>query len=80
MKRKRIIKKSRSLLDLWQFRLEHPELHLLDELKKEQKTLYMQDVRYLCEQGIPAVEIAVRNIPIEYFKKGVEKWLDGLGK
>lgn len=37
--------------------------------------LYMQDVRYLCEQGIPAVEIAVRNIPIECFKKGLEKWL-----
>lgn len=42
--------------------------------------LYMQDVRYLCEQGIPAVEIAVRNIPIECFKKGVEKWLNGLGR
>lgn len=37
--------------------------------------LYMQDIRYLCEQGIPAVEIAVRNIPIECFKKGLEKWL-----
>lgn len=42
--------------------------------------LDMRVVRELCEQGIPAVEIAVRNIPIECFKKGVEKWLDGLGK
>jgi hypothetical protein len=36
-------------------------------------------VKELCEQGIPAVEIAVKNIPIECFKKGLEKWLDGLG-
>lgn len=42
--------------------------------------LDMIAVRQLCEQGIPAVEIAVRNIPIECFKKGLEKWLDGLGK
>ena len=40
--------------------------------------LDMQDVRYLCEQGIPAVEIIVKNIPIEYFKKGVEKWLEDM--
>lgn len=42
--------------------------------------LDMRVVRYLCEQGIPAVEIAVKNIPIECFKKGVEEWLDGLGR
>lgn len=50
------------------------------EMTKHQECLNMQDVRYLCEQGVPAVEIAVKNIPIECFKKGVEKWLDGLGK
>lgn len=47
---------------------------------ESQDFLNMQDVRYLCEKGIPAIKIAVRNIPIECFKKGVEKWLNGLGK
>ena len=46
---------------------------------ESQDFLNMQDVRYLCEKGIPAIEIAVRNIPIECFKKGVDKWLNGLG-
>lgn len=46
---------------------------------ESQDFLNMQDVRYLCKQGFPAVEIAVKNIPIECFKKGVEKWLNGLG-
>jgi hypothetical protein len=40
--------------------------------------LNMQDVRYLCEKGIPAIKIAVRNIPMDCFKKGVEEWLNGL--
>lgn len=47
---------------------------------KQQKRLEVQDLRYLCEQGIPALQIMVHNIPMECFKKGVEKWLDGLGK
>ena len=47
---------------------------------KQQKRLEVQDLRYLCEQGIPAMEIMVHNIPMDCFKKGVEKWLDGLGK
>lgn len=47
---------------------------------KQQKRLEVMDLRYLCEQGIPALQIMVHNIPIECFKKGVEKWLDDLGK
>lgn len=47
---------------------------------KQQQRLEMQDLRHLCEQGIPAVEIMVHNIPMDCFKKGVEEWLDGLGK
>lgn len=46
---------------------------------ESQGFLNMQDVRYLCEKGIPVIEIAVHNIPIECFKKGLEKWLNGLG-
>jgi hypothetical protein len=45
---------------------------------ESQDFLNMQDVRYLCEKGIPAIKIAVRNIPMDCFKKGVEEWLDGL--
>lgn len=47
---------------------------------KQQKRLEAQDFRYLCEQGIPALTIMVHNIPIECFKKGLEKWLDDLEK
>ena len=43
-----------------------------------QDFLNIQDVRYLCEKGIPAIKIAVRNIPIECFKNGLVEWLNGL--
>ena len=44
--------------------------------KRKNDSLYMSDIRHLCEKGIPAVEIAVRNISIADFEKGFNKWLN----
>ena len=45
---------------------------------KQRGKLSMEDVRFLCEKGIPAVEIAVKNITIEDFEKGINKWCNGV--
>lgn len=45
---------------------------------KKRGKLSIQDVRFLCEKGIPAVEIAVKNIAIEDFEKGINKWCNGV--
>lgn len=54
------------------------EINKVVENIERQGELYMTDVRYLCERGIPAVEIAIKNIPIEYFKKGLMAWLNNI--
>lgn len=45
---------------------------------KQRGKLSMSDIRFLCEKGIPAVEIAVKNISIEDFEKGINKWRNGV--
>lgn len=44
---------------------------------KQRGKLSMADIRFLCEKGIPAVEIAVKNITIEDFEKGINNWCNG---
>lgn len=45
---------------------------------KQRGKLSMSDIRFLCDNGIPAVEIAVKNIAIEDFEKGINKWRNGV--
>lgn len=45
---------------------------------KQRGCLSIEDVRFLCEKGIPAVEIAVKNITIKDFEKGINKWCNGI--
>lgn len=45
---------------------------------KQRGKLSMSDIRFLCDKGVPAVEIAVKNIAIEDFEKGINKWRNGV--
>lgn len=42
------------------------------------RVLSMYDVKKLTSQGIPIIEICIKNIPIACLKDGFEKWLKSL--
>lgn len=44
----------------------------------EGRVLSMYDVRELTSQGIPVLEICIKNIPISCLKDGFERWLKSL--
>lgn len=44
----------------------------------EGRVLSMYDVKTLASQGIPVLEICIKNIPIVCLKDGFEKWLKSL--
>lgn len=44
----------------------------------EGRVLSMYDVRRLTSQGIPVLEICIKNIPISCLKDGFEIWLNSL--
>ena len=64
--------------------------HMKDDLRKvfnnvmngiettEGRVLSMYDVGKLTSEGIPVLEICIKNIPIACLKDGFEKWLNSL--
>lgn len=42
------------------------------------RVLSMYDVRKLTSEGIPVLEICIKNIPISCLKDGFERWLKSL--
>ena len=42
------------------------------------RVLSMYDVRKLTSQGIPVIDICIKNTPIACLKDGFEKWLKSL--
>lgn len=45
---------------------------------KNGRVLSMYDVRKLTEQGVPMLDICIKNIPIPCIKDGFEKWLNSM--
>ena len=53
--------------------------NVIDEIETASgRVLSMYDMRKLTSQGIPVVEICIKNIPIACLKDGFEKWLNSL--
>lgn len=48
--------------------------------KKGIGSLDIHDIRCLVDKGIPAVEIAIKNIPIECFEQGFYMWINEIFK
>lgn len=52
------------------------EIALIEKRIREKGYVSILDARYLCEMGIPAIEICLKNIPVGIFINGVNKWLE----
>lgn len=53
--------------------------NVINEIEtSEGRVLSMYDVKGLTSQGIPILEICIKNIPIACLKDGFEKWLKSL--
>ena len=52
------------------------KVQLIEEDIKARGYVSIFDARYLCEMGIPAIEICLKNIPVDIFINGVNKWLE----
>lgn len=53
--------------------------NIINEIETtEGRVLSMYDVMRLTSQGIPVLEICIKNIPISCLKDGFERWLNSL--
>lgn len=52
------------------------KIALIEKRIKEKGYVSIFDARYLCERGIPAIEICLKNIPVDIFINGLNKWLE----
>ena len=58
------------------FSMDKEKIALIEKRIKERGYVSIFDARHLYEMGIPAVEICLKNIPVDIFINGVNKWLE----
>ena len=62
------------------FSMDKEKIALVEKSIKERGYVSIFDARHLCEMGIPAIEICLKNIPIDNFIKGLNEWVNEYGK